>query len=245
VVDLFEEVDGRLRSDRYSGLVGRYLPWAAAICGLALVAVVALWGYERYRDGVAEQASQAYADAEDALARGDTGAASLKFAVVAKSGSPIYRTLAQMQQAGIRLSAGDTNQAVQMFDAAAQGAPNQDLADAARLKSALALLDTASLADMETRLTPLADAKRPFHALAREAIAMAKLRAGKFAGAKADFSALITGLDTPDDVRQRAHAANVLIDEGSAPVVAAAAKAALTLPAPPPAMPTTEAGSAQ
>lgn len=250
MVDVFEEVEGRLRSDQYSGLARRCLPWVLGVCAVALGAAMAFWGYEHFREQDAQKASQTYGEGQQALGRGDAGAAFLKFATVAKSGSPVYRTLAQMQEAGIRLTAGDTAQAAQMLDAAAATAPNQALGDAARLKSALALLDTASLTDLEARLTPLADAKRPYHILAREALAMARLRAGKFAEARGDFVVLTTSLDAPDDMRERAHAAITLIDDGAASGIPATVKTALTLPPPSPAPPasgpqTPQAGAAQ
>ncbi len=235
MVDVFHEVDERLRTDRYSGLVRKATPWAIGLVVLILVVAAGFGGYGYYQRQAAQKASQAYGEGQEALSRGDAAAAFLKFAAAAKAGSPIYTSLAEMQQAGIRLTAGDTASAVGLLDAAAKDAPNQVIGDAARLKSALALLDTASLADMEARLTPLADAKRPFHILAREAIAMAKLRAGKFADAKADFTVLSTSLDATDGVRQIASAAIVMIDDGAAASVGPIVKTALTLPPPPPA----------
>ncbi len=234
MVDVFDEVDEQARSDRYAALARKALPGALAIGGLVLVAALGVWGYQSYRDLGAQQASQAYADGEQALARGDAKTAAAKFAQVETAPSAIYRNLARMQEGGIRLTAGDTAGAVRFFDSAAQDAPNDTLGDAARLKSALALLDTASLSDLETRLTPIADAKRPYHALAREALAMAKLKAGKIAEAKSDFTLLATGLDTPDDVRERAQLAQTLITDGSISSLGATVKAAVSLPIPPP-----------
>jgi hypothetical protein len=85
----------------------------------------------------------------------------------------------------------------------------------AALKSAYAVMDTAPLAQLETKLTPLTAAGRPYRVQAREALALARLAAGKTAAAKADLVAIANQLDTPDSARQRAQAIISLIDSGS------------------------------
>ena len=70
---------------------------------------------------------------------------------------------------------------------------------------------------------------------AKEALAFAKLQAGDVAGARGDFVVLANSLDnTSEEVRQRAQAAMQLIDSGTAKDLAAAVKAAASLPATPP-----------
>ena len=97
--------------------------------------------------------------------------------------------------------------------------PNPFIGDAARLKSALALLDTAPYAEIESRLKPLTDPKRPYAALAREALAMAKLKAGKTQDALGDFQVLQLMADAPEDVRQRAGAAAAARSRATTPRV--------------------------
>lgn len=230
MVDVFGEIDEQVRSDRIAGLARQYLPWALGVGGVALAAALVAWGLDARQTQATEKASQVYAQGVDSAAHGDTAGALAKFELAADAGSRPYRTLALMQEAGIKLDAGATAQAVSLLDDAAKDAPNLVLGDAARLKSALALLDTASLADLETRLTPLTDAKHPYRALAREALAMAKMRAGRFAEARNDFNLLKTSLDAPDDMRERAGAAMTLIDEGAAASIAPTVKAAIALP---------------
>jgi len=231
VVDVFEEVEEQLRSDRYRTLALRYLPWAGGGLLAALAVALAIWGYGQYQQGGEEKASQAYASGIDSLARGDRDQAFQRFGQAATSSSAAYRALALMQQGGIRLDQQRTADAVGLFDQAAKAAPNAIIGDVARLKSALALSDTASVAEIQDRLKPLTSkTDSPYYALAREAVAMAKLRAGRIADARADF--VVIGLlpSAPDDVRQRAEAAKALIDSGGAARVAAIVKAAQALP---------------
>lgn len=231
MVDVFEEVEEQLRSDRYRTLAVQYLPWAGGGLLAALVVSLAIWGYGQYRQTGEEKASQAYASGLDSLAHGDRDQAYQRFGQAATSSSAAYTALALMQQADIRLKEQRTADAVSLLDQAAKVAPNPTIGDVARLKSAYVLLDTAGLAEIEDRLKPLTSkTDSPYNALAREAVAMAKLRAGMTAEARGDFVVLSLLPNAPDSVHQRARAAMTLIDGGTASGVSAIVKAALALP---------------
>ncbi|QUD88828.1 tetratricopeptide repeat protein [Phenylobacterium montanum] len=251
MVDVFEEVEEQLRSDRYRSLARTWVPWVLGGLGLALALALAYWGYTYWREQGAQKASTAYAAGLEALQKGDEKGAAAQFAKAGEGGSAIYRTLSLMQQAGVKMTDNDAKGAVVLFDQAAQVSPDPMLADAARLKAAYALFDTASDADVQARLTPLAENGRPFRPLAYEALAMLKLKEGKTAEARADFKVITTMLDAPQDLQKRAQAAIVLIDGGTASAIPNAVKAANALPpglALPPAAPaqqSPEAGAAQ
>jgi hypothetical protein len=145
-----------------------------------------------------------------------------------------------MQLGGLKIATNkpeDTKAAVALFDQAAAVAPDDILGDAARLKSALAVLDTAPFAEVEGRLSPLMKDGHPYRVQAREASAFAKLMAGNTAGARSDLLVISQSVDAPEGARSRAKAAIELIDSGSAKAVPAAAKAAATLPPPVPVAP--------
>ena len=231
MTDIFEEVEEQLRSDRYKTLALKAVPWAAAILALALVVALAVWGLGARRTQTDARASDSYAAGLATLQAGDKAKAYGQFETAAKAGSKGYRALALMQQGGIRLSDRRTADAVTLFDAAAKAAPSPLIGDAARLQAAYALMDTANLAEIDGRLKPLAEADRPYRTQAREALAMAKLSHGQGKAARDDFALLITGLDTPNGVRQRAQAAQALIDSGGSANIAAIVKASQALPA--------------
>ena len=232
MTDLFDEVEEQLRSDRYRTLARKALPWILALLAAGLLTFLAVWGWERYRQQVANTASEEYAGALQALAAGDQAGAEKLWSGVAKSPAKAYKSLALMQLGALKVSADKTTEAVALFDQAAAAAPDNIVGDAARLKSAFALLDTASFKDMETRLTPLMQDGHPYRVQAREALAFSKIMAGNTTGARSDFVIISQSLDAPDGARQRATAAMGLIDSGSAKAVAAAARAAATLPPP-------------
>jgi hypothetical protein len=234
VVDFIEEVEEQLRSDRYLAFARKAWPWFAALLAAIIIAFLAVWGYDTWRDQNIAKASVAYDKALTALAQGDEIGGYNGLDPIAKSGPAGYRTLALMQQGNVRLTAGKTEEAAALFEQASKAAPNPILRDLGSLRAALALTDTAPLPRVETLLTPLIGQNKPFDLEAREALATAKLGAGKSAEARADFTALSLSLGVSQSMRARAQAAVDLIDSGDTAAVVAAAKAAATLPPPKP-----------
>jgi hypothetical protein len=235
LTDLFEEVEEQLRSDRYRTLVHKAAPWVLALAAAALAAALAVWGWQQYDQQVTGKASEQYAAALAALAQGDEAKSVQLFGEVAKSPSKAYKSLALMQLGAAKIAGGkpqDVRAAVGLFDQAAAAAPDDLIGDAARLKSAFAILDTAPFAEVEGRLSPLMKDGHPYRVQAREALAFAKLMKGDAAGARSDFVVVSLLPDAPESARQRAKAAMDLIDTGSAKAVAAAVKAAQSLPPP-------------
>ena len=240
MVDVFDEVEEQLRSDRYKSFALKALPWAGALAAVAILGAGGWMGWASYQQKQVDKASEAYQEALVTAQKGNPSGAFPAFEAISKTAPKGYKALALMQMGAIRLEESKTADAVAFFDEAAKLAPNPVLADEAGLNSALALLDTAPYKDVEARLTPLMGEKSPYRVQAKEALAFAKLRNGDLVGARADFVVLANSLDnSSDDVRQRAQAARDMIDSGSAKDLPAVVKAALALPTPaaPPAGP--------
>jgi hypothetical protein len=237
VVDVFEEVEEHLRSDQYAVLARKYLPWIGGAFAVALLIALGVWGVSAYRLQNAQKASQAYAQGMESVGRGDMTAAYTQFGVAATSQSKAYKSLALMQQAGIRMDQKNIPEAVKLLDAAAKAAPAPVIGDFASLKAAYLLLDTTPLAQLETRLLPLTAADRPYAALAREALAVSKLMAGKTKDARNDFAVLVLTPSASDDTRRRAQMAMSLIDSGTAASLPATVRMAMTMPPAPPMLP--------
>ncbi len=230
MVDLFEEVEEQLRSDRYRDLARRAWPWITGLFAAVLLGYLAYWGFTIWQGRNLETATSEYQKGVDALAANDRTGALTHFQAAAKAGAPAYKSLALMHEAGLSLADGKPADAAKLYDQAAAAAPNQIFADLAKLRAALALVDSAPYPQLQMRLTPLTDAKRPYAFQAREALALAKLIAGKTNEARRDFSSLTITLGVPDDVRQRAQVDMELIDSGEAAAAVAAVKAAATMP---------------
>jgi hypothetical protein len=230
VTDFIEEVDEQLRSDRYRALARRFAPWFLAALAATVIGWLGVWGYNTWQDRNVGNASVAYNKALISLAQGDQTGAYTGFEALGRSGPAGYKSLALMQQGNIRLAAGKDAEAAVFYDAAAKAAPNAIFRDLERLRAAQALLDTAPYPQIQTRLTTLIGDKKPFDLEAREALAMAKLMAGKTKEARGDFNALTLTLGVSDAMRGRAQAAMTLIDSGQGETATRVVKAAALLP---------------
>lgn len=224
--DIFDETEENLRADKWVAIVKKTLPWAAAVLGSALLLTLGVWGWDSWQNDVTGKASEVYQAAIDAQGSGDIAKAKTKYQETIKSGSKAYKALALNQLGGLAVTENNNAEAIKNFDEAAQNASDPILKDLATLKSAYLVLDTAPYADMEKRLTPLTKDGRPYSALAKEALAMAKLQAGDVAGARSDLQVLSLTLGTPEGVKQRAGEFVMAIDSGAIP----SAKAAMALP---------------
>lgn len=230
MTDLFEEVEEQLRSDRYQQFARTALPWLVGFAIVALTITLGYWGWDSWRTSQNDKASEQYAQAMEAMGQGNEGKARELWTTVSKSQAGAYKSLSLMHLAAFAERDHKAAEAVKLLDEAAQAAPDPVIGDAARLKSAFAVLDTAPLKDLEGRLKPLMEDGHPYRVQAREALAFAKLNAGEVASARSDFVLLSQALDAPQGVQQRAQAAIGLIDAGSAKSVGAVVKAAASLP---------------
>lgn len=245
MVDVFSEVDEQLRAERLRSFMQRAVPAFIAALILSVLAVAGVEGWQMYQSNRSAKASQTYQAAVNTGAAGDVDKAFQQFDDLAKHGGP-YQALALMQQGGIRMGQDKSAEAAALFDKAAGASKSPIVSDMAALKSAYATMDTAPLASLEAKLTPLIAPDRPYHIQAREALALARLANGKAADAKKDLVAVANQLDTPDSARQRAQAIIALIDSGTGvglKQMAEAARTATPIPLPTPAAPQAPEGA--
>jgi hypothetical protein len=230
LVDLFEEVDESLRGDQAADLVRRVAPWATGVLALILAVYLGYWAFTAWQQGNEAKASLAYQKGADALTAGDEAGALKNFKAAETAGAPGYRMLALLQEGDLKLAGGDGPGAAKLYDAAAAAAPNAVFGDLSRLKAANALMDSASFAQLKTRLAPLADPKRPFAPYAKETLAMAEFAAGKTADAKKDCDSLQLNIAATDDMRQRCQVIGAIVDRGEGQIAVSAAKLSATIP---------------
>ena len=113
--------------------------------------------------------------------------------------------MARLQNADALLAAGNTDQAIALYKKIAAG-DDPLLAAVARLREGWALVETTPRLQMETLLAPLTDPTSAWRYMAREILAYADYRAGKFAAAQKEYETLAAETKAPIGVRQRADA---------------------------------------
>lgn len=234
MVDVFEQVEEELRSDRYKRLARTWLPVVGAVLAIALVAALSWWGWQSFQTAQADKASAAYDRGMEALEGSNPVGADAAFTEAAKTGTSAYKALALMQRAGIALTAGRAPEAITLFDEAAKVAHDPIISDPAALKAAWLVMDTdATLETIEARLEPLTAEGRPLRPFAQEALGLARLQHGKLPEAREVFVLLQRGLDVPDPIKQRAQIAIAAIDAGTAATLAETVRAQALIPAAP------------
>ena len=232
MVDVFEQVEEELRSDRYKRLARTWLPVVGGVLLVALLAALAWWGWQSWETSKADKASIAYERGIESLEANNPTGADAAFKQAAEEGNGAYKAMALMQRAGIALDGNRPDDALAHLDAAARASRDPLIAAAAALKAARVAMDSASLADIEGRLEPLTGDKRPYRAFAALDLAMARLQHGQIDQAREALVVLKNSLDTPPMVGQLADLAISTIDAGGAANVAAVVRAQASIPAP-------------
>ncbi|BEV12193.1 tetratricopeptide repeat protein [Asticcacaulis sp. DW145] len=222
--DIFEEAEEGLRQDRWAAIAKKSAPWVGGALAVALIGALGFWGYTSWEAGRISKASESYVVAQDALTKNDKGAARTALQKVVDAGAPGYKALALSQLAGLAVEDNKTDEAVKLLEEASKTSSDPLIADLATLKATFLIMDKASFDDVEKRLTPLTKEGRPYAALAKEALAMAKIQKGDLQGARGDLQALAFSLDASDPLKQRAQMAVALIDSGGAEVARQAIK---------------------
>ncbi len=209
VPDIFDEVDEDLRADRAQKLLQRYAGVLIAGAILVIAAAGAWQGWKYYETREALRLGGIYLAAmreADAVPPGPNAAAG--FTQVAREADAGYRSLARMRQAALAAQAGQTAQALALWDqVASDSAADRLLRDTASLHWALAQIDIAGPADglVEARLKALVAPTNPLRALADEGLGLLALRQGKLDAARATFKQLAQDVTAPQGVRGRAN----------------------------------------
>lgn len=231
MTDAFHEVDAQMRADKARAVLVAALPWAVSVAVAALLVTCGYWGWTAYQTKASAKASEAFANGVKAWDAGDDEAAKKDFAQAASSGSRIYRALALIQQGQVAANTGrPAREAADYYDKAARTVRSPLISDLAVLEGTYVLIDSTPYKEIEARLTPLTDDKRPYHLEAREALAFAKILNGDLAGARTTLNALSLNPDASEGIKQRAQGGMAIIDSGAAKALPAMVKAELAMP---------------
>jgi hypothetical protein len=199
LVDVFDEVEEELRQERYKALLKKWGPIVGAVALAVVLGVAGNEAWKAWSEGQAEEASERFYAARDALEGGDREGAEAGFAELAEEGPRGYATLALMQRAAMAEEDGDFERAMQLYDEAVQRSPAALIRDLARYRSALAGFDVLT-ADPAQAL------------LARELIGAAALRDERWDEARRQYQFIQSALDAPQGLRRRAAEALALIN---------------------------------
>ena len=215
--DILREVDEELRRERYQKLWERY---GIYVVGAALVLVVAVAGWRGWEWYVAREAARAGARFETALeldAAGKQSETEEILTALTKDAPRGYRTLARFRIAA-ELSQRDRSAGAAAYDVLADDTSVEaSFRDLAKVRAALALVDTASASEIARRLDPLIAGNSAFKASAREILALARFRAGERDAARPLFVEIVADPESPPSLRSRAQLMLALLPVDAAP----------------------------
>ncbi len=228
VSDIFEEVEERLREDKLQVWWRKYGMYAigAAVGLVVFVGLYSAWTawQESNNRGIGERF---VALQQQALT--DPAGAEKALKDFQKNAHGGYKSLAEMERAGVLQAQGDLAGAIAALDNAAKLAPEPVVKQSAQLRAAYIAAETEPFAALEARLKPIIDERGPFSYLARELLAVEAYEANLPERSRQEFTYLETAFEAPEGVRQRA--GSFLQVLGPAPVSAAAGEPA-SAPAP-------------
>jgi hypothetical protein len=214
--DIIREVDEELRHERYMRLWDRY---GLYLIAAALIVVVGVGGWRAYEWYSAREAAKSGARFEAAMqlsADGKRAEAEAAFNELARDATSGYRVLARFRAASA-VAKADTKAGVEAFDAiAADSSLEAAMRDMARLHAGYLLVDTVPVAEIKSRMEPLAGTTAPFRHSANELIGLAHYRAGETESAAKIFTAILADAETPPSLRQRAQVMSALLSGASA-----------------------------
>jgi hypothetical protein len=209
------EIDEELRRDRLLKLWERYGHYAVG-AAILIVAMTAGWrGWEWYELREGTKAGSRFEAALALAESGKRGDAEQEFAALAKDAPWGYRLLARMRLAA-EAGARDAAAGAAAYDAiAADTSVDAAVRDLAQLRAAILLVDSAQPKEIATRIEPLLAPSSPFRFSAREALALARYRAGEREAARSIFAELAANLEAPPALRNRAEVMQALLAAGA------------------------------
>lgn len=203
--DAFQkEVAEDLQRERMQKLWKQYGTYVIA-GAFAIVLGVAGWKFlEARRVAAAEANGREFTAAVQALTAGKGPEDQAKLSAMTTNPGG-YGLLARLRVAANDAAAGRTDKAVAAYDAIAlQPGIDRQIADYARLQTAMLKVDTADWTDIQNRVIDLAGDASPWRHSAREVLGLAAYTAGKLPEARAQFEKLVADASTPRSIAERA-----------------------------------------
>jgi hypothetical protein len=205
VSDIFQEVDEELRRENFAKLWARYGKYVIALAVLIVLATAGVTQWRQYQKHQREAEGARYVAALDLARAGKDKDAADAFSVIARQAGSGHAMLARLEEAALKARSGDSADAVKLYDAvAADGSVDPTYRDVATLLAAQYGLDAGDPKAIIAQLAPLTSATNPWHPTALELTALAQLKSGDKAAARATYKRIADDLSAPQNLRARA-----------------------------------------
>ena len=207
---LLREVDEELRRERLEKLWKRYGNLFLALSAGLVLAVAGYKGWQYYQRQQAETAGKAYVEALDLVRSGKTDAAEAALRKLAEGGHAGAAGLAKLRLAALKIRQGKVKEAIALYAQVSEDAAlEMPYRNAARVRQAWLMVDSASRDNLAKVLGGLDVAGSPWRTAAREILALAALREGDKKTAANYLKQILADPEAPPEARSRA---NVLLN---------------------------------
>lgn len=216
--NIIREIDEELRSDRMRNIWQRFGGWLIGAAVLIVLLVAANEGWQWWQKSSSATSSDQFYTALELADGSDIAAAqeALDGVIAANHGG--YPALARFRSAALLAKDGKTAEAIAAYDAIATGESNKYLRELALVLSGTLLVDGGDIAEVEQRVGGLTTAESPMRNAAREAIGLAKYKAGDLNGARIEFEAILADPLASSEARNRLQIYLMqLVAEGAVP----------------------------
>lgn len=202
--DIFQEVDEEVRRDKAAEFWAKYQNHLFAAAALIILATAGYRFYEYRQVQAAEAAGAAFQDALKLDHDGKTAEANAALAKLGQDAPKGYRLLGRFVEASLKIKSDPKGGAALFQAIAADESVDPLLRDAARLRAALALVDSGEGAAAKTALEVLAIANGPYRHTARLTLGAIAIGAKDFAGAGKWLDQVVADPDAPASDRRNA-----------------------------------------
>ena len=187
MADIFREVDEELSRDRAMQAWRKHGKYVIAFAIAAVIAVAGFSGWQDYRERQRQAEGRAYVQAIDLVMKEDLRAATAAMAEVASKGGG-YRPLALLEEASLKVKAGDRAGALKIYDdLAADGSIGRPFRDLATILSVMISLDTGEPAALAEEASAFGGAGSGLPPLGAGAAGPAGAAPGRFQNGQAEF----------------------------------------------------------
>ena len=197
---LFQEIDDELKQEKMMNFWKKYGLYAMLVVVVALTLAVSYESIIAWKNKKAQTWSEAYAYAFNLQVQGDFDKSIAVFEDIADKNNGIFKDLARIQIANAYLEQDNISEGVKALqDFVNDDDADQSLRDAARVKLASYLLESAPTDQINALVEPLLIEKGPWFNIAKELKAMLAIRENDFQSAKQLYLEI---LNNPDNLQE-------------------------------------------
>jgi hypothetical protein len=201
--NFISEINEELRSDRLRTFWRRFGVYVIGIMVGIVLLVGVQEGWTWWTSSNSARSSDEFYTALKLADGGDYAGADKALQQIEATGFAGYPELAKFRAAGLLAQQGKVAEAVAGYDALAGTEKNVRLREVALALAGMLLVDGGDVAQVEQRVGTLATGASAMRNVAREALGLVNVKAGKFDEAQKQFQAIIDDVATGNDQKQR------------------------------------------